>query len=457
MTAIEVLVALADRHGCEIVDEWTLSRSTFPGDLDLAELKHTLQEAGLQAVGRLADGLQEVPLDDVLLAAGMADRLAGYAASPSDRRAVREATSGWEIAEVLAHQFLEIEAFVRRTNWCRTAAAFDRAVSQHYLAVLDRLTEDPVQVEGSAIEIESVDFGSHLIRRPRDPRPDEPGPDQTLWDQVALLADIQAWRAIASGERRDGGHLKLRLTGDLDIETDVEVDRATGGLELLQWATSTSDANRSEALNHVLRFLTATSNELPRAKAVISLAERNRIALSRENAAEVQRAIADGRSQTRTQLAEAQDDLARFVEDTSKAAQAAVVASIGLVSLAASNAGLLPWGLVVLVAVVAVVGLTASAMGRWRRLDEIERSVERLGETLQGDPLLPADDRADFLRRIEEFDLGRKANSARRTLAALSVLAMVVVVAATAWLVQFDASSDSPSGTSTTTTTSTQP
>lgn len=448
--AADDLLAIAQKHGCSVVDEWGKSQVTLPGNIDLAVLRDSARKSELRLVARLGGGLEEFQLSDTPLGGGVADGVARYGRTATDERAIRAAQSGWQLADVLADQLLEIDVAVLKPNWCRTLDVLEDQVRTNFLIVLDRMTSDKVQAGVHSLALSINEAAETQVRSPRTQRPSEPGDSQRLWDSVGLLGDISAWRAIAAGERREDHDLKLVLIGDTPIETNLEIERSGGGLELLRWTTATSDANRIEALNHVLRFVTATSSELPRAQSVVALAERHRIALSRENAAEVQRAIADGRDQTRNQLSAAHKDLTSYVEDTSKSVQATVIGSIGVVALVARNAGLLPWGLLVLVAVVAIAGLVASVLGRWKRLAEIEQSVQLLRDTLQNDPLLPASDRDEYLGRITDFDLKGKTKSARITLVVLTALAVVVICSATGWLVDTDGSSGSETTTTTT-------
>lgn len=180
---------------------------------------------------------------------------------------------------------------------------------------------------------------------------------------------------------------------------------------------------------------------LPDGVSVLALAERHRVALSRENAAEVERAIADGRQRTAAGLEAAGASLGGYVDDTTRAAQASLVASLGFVALTAQQSNALPEWLVLAVTAVAALGVASLARTRWRRVGHLVTAVRELADDLgaERDPLLPHTERVELEARIARFDLKSQARSARRHIGAFGGLSVIVMILAAMWVLARDA------------------
>lgn len=211
--------------------------------------------------------------------------------------------------------------------------------------------------------------------------------------------------------------------------------------------TATEDANRREALDYVLTLVAAgSSDQLPPAVTVRRLADRQRIALSRDQAAEVQRAIADGQRETADALHRASADFGSLVEETTTTANAAIIAVLGLVVFVAQEADRLPGWLIMLATVAAVVGIALVVASRWSRIGDHQASVNQLAARINADPLLPADDRRVASEAIDAFDVNRRSARARLRVTILGAGAAVVAMSASAWLLWGSQASSAPDG-----------
>ena len=234
-------------------------------------------------------------------------------------------------------------------------------------------------------------------------------------------------------EHRD---LLIALVEEEPTHRAVTPANSEGGLDLLKWVTATDDANRRESLRHDLTLTAASATAtVPNATTVRKLAERQRIALTREHAAEVQRAITEGQRDTSAALRHASEELGRLLEETSRVAGATIVGVIGLVAFLARDADRLPDWLVGLATLVAVIGIGVVVRSYWSRVSDQEIAVQQLWDRLCSDPLVPDDDKKAVKDVIDAFGLQRRARSARRTIAGLAIAACLVAVAAAAWLV----------------------
>jgi hypothetical protein len=186
---------------------------------------------------------------------------------------------------------------------------------------------------------------------------------------------------------------------------------------------------------------------------VQTLADRQNIALARDRAAEVFRAIAEGQRSTAELLENASESLSKLVEDTTTTASATIAAVIGLVALIVQNRNLLPSWLILIATAVAVAGVIAVVASRWRRIQDQEDAARRMRTRLDNDPLLPADDRKAMNELIKAAKIDNRASAARWRILALGAAASVVALAAAIWLVASPASSSQSSPPTTTITT----
>ena len=271
-------------------------------------------------------------------------------------------------------------------------------------------------------------------------------------DALKALADAAAWTQLAAGSKGSAGEILLALHHDQDPVIKVDVSRVTGGLDLLVWRTKDDDANRDEALRHVFRVVTASSGALPDAKTIQRLAERQRIALTRDRAAEVFRAIADGQRATAELLETSSTSFSTLIENTTNNAVATVAGVVGLVALLADKANVLPGWLVVTATVATVAGVIAVIVTRWHRVEDAKTSAERLVHRLRNDPLLPEDEEGALVAAVEGFDFAARAKSTQVTIAAVGAVACLVAIFAAGWLVH-----EVVVGTVSTTTTTTVP
>jgi hypothetical protein len=286
---------------------------------------------------------------------------------------------------------------------------------------------------------------------PEGPRPT--GEGEAVWDTFMRVADAAAWSNVATAIDRTGAEVRLALHSDQDTSVSLDLSNAAGGFELFNWWTASPDGNRDEALRYVLRFVTASRSTLPEPQAIIRLAQRQLIALTRENAAEVQRAIAEGQRDATDALKSATDALGELVEESTKTANATVLAVLGIIALVARSSDDLPEWLVAAVALSGIAGVWAVVRSRRSRINDQQRVIEELGRRLGDDPLLPDEEKVAVAKRLTDFDVTSRATRALRTVTWLGGTAAVVVLAAAFWLIfvhkpASDAGSAPPSTTS---------
>lgn len=280
------------------------------------------------------------------------------------------------------------------------------------------------------------------------------GLSERLEQALTHLADAAAWTQLAVRSIQVGSNLRLALHHDQEPVIELKLGSVAGGVGLLRWRMADNQANREEALRYVFRFVTASSADLPSARTVQTLAGRQNIALARDRAAEVFRAISEGQRSTAELLERASDSLSKLVEDTTTTASATIAGVIGVVALVVRNENLLPDWLILIATLVAVAGVVAVIASRSERIRDQQDAVRRVRERLAGDPLLPDDERATMEKMITDANLDRRATAARQRIVALGVAAAAVAMAAAIWLVATPASSSksTPSPTTTTTT-----
>ncbi|MCA1707864.1 MAG: hypothetical protein LC808_33155, partial [Actinobacteria bacterium] len=201
-----------------------------------------------------------------------------------------------------------------------------------------------------------------------------------------------------------------------------------------------------------VRLVTAARATLPSPRAVLRLAERQQIALTRENAAEVHRAITEGQRDTAAAMKDATNAFGDLIEESARTANATLVAVLGLIALVARSADDLPQWLVGAVGLAAVAGVAAVVHSRLSRIADQKKVVEQLRGRLENDPLLPDEDRAAAVNDLCVFDLAARAGRARGIVLWLGASAAVVVCAAAVWLIFFHQPSAAEGSTSATTT-----
>lgn len=438
------LQRIAEHAGACVRRRWGSVSSILPPTVDLDDLRVAAEANGYDVVGSFGADDVELSISGASPADQDIHRLLHLAGTPGDENRLGSAANGWVIAaEVLNEELRSLEVWYRRLNWCSDVETLRTLMSDDWLVVAENIVEGTVYVGDVAITLERLLHDTNApILGPVSARPESLGVEQEVWDAFASLADAAAWRCIAVQERRDSEGLRLALHSDQSAVIPVAPRDAGGGVQLLKWLLSAPEGDRAESLRHVLRLVTANSTHLPPARTVQTLAERQRMALSRERAADVQRAISEGRARTSKALAEASSELAKQADDTVRAVQATVLAAIGVVAFTAEHIELLPRWLLLLVAAVALAGIIVLLLSRWRRVGELGDAVQEHQQQLEDDPLLPADDRCSLINSVKGFDVQRKVGQARFTVCSLGALATSVVVVATGWLVFGDSNDE---------------
>jgi hypothetical protein len=356
-------------------------------------------------------------------------------------------------AEVLLSRYLS-GAYVQYSQpaWARTEKSFLMTVNDNWSEVASGLSGGVLHCGTQTIDLEVLQGPEPagavpivVMKKAHDVGP-------ALRQGLSALADAAAWTQLAVRSRVAGTTVLSALHQDQDEVIEIDLKSARGAVELLRWRMSDNQANREEALRHVLRFVTANATALPAAQTVKTLAERQYIALARDRAAQVFRSITEAQRATGELLENASESLSKLVEDTTTTASATIAAVIGVVALIVQNNNLLPGWLILAAAVVAVGGVAAVVASRWGRITDQQEAADRLQQRLERDPLLPAEDHSAMEELITEFDLAKRAKGARRRILVLGAAASAVALSAAGWLVWRQASTSSPpSSTSTTT------
>lgn len=446
--ALNRLVALANQFGSDIVDRWGMTSTRIAEPIEATLLVEAASVEGLTAVGYFGDSYLPLLLDRN---EPDADDLAPIAdLAPNERVAaeLRAAATSVDVALMLVDQLVEIEVRFERRGWIRTPEAFVEAVDRDWLSVAEGLTS-MIEIADRQFALPVATGATHPDRPPvyAPVESDSDDPDADLWQVLYGLADAAAWMNLAHAVDRGAGAVRIGLIADEPPRRLVTPSSSEGGSALLRWVTATEDANRREALDYVLTLVAAgSSDQLPNAVTVRRLADRQRIALSRDQAAEVQRAIADGQRDTANALHRASADFGSLVEETTTTANAAIIAVLGLVVFVAQEADRLPGWLIMLATVVAVVGIALVVASRWSRIGDNQASVNQLAARIDADPLLPADDRRVAAEAIDAFDVNRRAARARLRVTVLGAGAAVVAMSASAWLLWGSQTSSAPDG-----------
>lgn len=452
--AVTPLLELARDVHVEVTDRWGRSAITLAG----VELDRAIALAALPGMVVTAlVGHQHEPIRVGNAPPDQAERATAVSAAGSDRTQaeVLSAATGSEVVRLIVTAVQEIEvAFVRR-GWTRTFHGLEASLGEDWAAVADDLSAGQVDVEGFTFRLVAEPGETRPAALPAvhlaEDRPDGSGGD--VWDLLAAVCDAAAWTNIAEKVDRDEG-VRVALHADQDPVIPVTPATARGGSRLLQWLTGTSDANRDEALRYVMRLVTASvPDRLPDARTVQKLAERQRIALSRDRAAEVQRAIADGHRDTVASLGVAARDLADVIDEANKASTATVAGVLGIVAIVARSPDALPTWLILAATVAATAGILAVLLSRRQRIGDQETAIARLLSRLRNDPLLPTEECDVAEQSVAAFDLPRRARRARRWIFALGAMSCAVAVAGALWLIDADvaeAGDKAPMQTSTT-------
>lgn len=430
------LCALAERFDVTLADSWGCSTVRISGDVDVTALHELADRSGFRVTGFFGDSRLPLVMGSTRPDEGDLSLIAPLAPNERLEAELRSLGTGTEVARALQDQLVEVEVRFERPGWIRTAAAFVAVVNTNWLVVADGLRPGTVTVGEEAIELVETHPATAPAALPvltPASRVDEPSGAIRL---LGAIADAAAWTNLASNVRRSHDRVDVAFTDDEEPRTRVTPDQAEGAVDLLLWTTSSGDANRKEALRYVLMLVTASGpDRLPNAKSVRRLAERQRIALCRDRAAEVQRAISEGQRDAVEALREASEGLGGLLEDTTKTANASILAILGLVVFLASEANRLPGWLVWLATAAAVAGIAFVVRSRWRRIQDHETSLCRVRARLSEDPLLPDEERALAKQAVDDFALVDRAREARRMIAALGIASCVIAVSAAAWLV----------------------
>lgn len=408
--ALASLLDLARDAGVEVVDRWGGSTITLDDATKLDQLDMLAALPGIVVTAYLEVLHTPIRLGDA--EPDQSERVAASSVAGSDRtqNEVLAARSGSEIVRLVAHAVEEIGVAYVERGWCRTVPGLLRSVADDWAGVADQLRPGSVTVDEHTFEL----VGVGVLRDPTalpavalvDDRPE--GPAGEVWDILASVCDAAAWTNVADRVAREEEVL-VGLHGDQGPIVPVTPSTARGGVRLLRWTTGTTDTNRDEALRYVLRLVTASApDRLPDAVTVQKLAERQRIAFSRDRAAEVQRAIADGHRDTVSSLDTAARELADVIDEANKAASATIVGVLGILALVAESPDALPTWLILLAAAAATLGILAVLRSRWQRIADQESAIQRLQDRLQSDPLLPPEDRDVALCSVDRSAFRRE-------------------------------------------------
>ena len=447
------LIDLADRHGTPVVDRWGRSRIVLADGFDLDELDDLSRRDGYSITAFLGEERIAIPMGQQRPDPVDQARAAALATLDRISNEVTGASNGTAVVELLKNEIDEIEVIFAHPQWARTMKALTASLEEDWPSLADTLVEGTVEVGDCRITLRPLVTGKEGPRSglpitvPEGRRPSYSC--ATAWDAFMAVGDAAAWTNIAIASRRTASGVLLALHHDQDPTIELTLANAEGGVDLFRWWTASADGNREEALRYVLRIVTAARSTLPEPRTVLRLAERQHIALTRENAADVHRAITEGQRDTTDAMKDATDAFGDLVEESTKTANATIIAVLGLIALVARSANDLPQWLVGVVALAAIAGVAAVVRSRLGRIDDHKRAVEQLMGRLEDDPLLPDEDRNAALEELRNFGLTARAGKARRTVVGLGVSAAFVVLAAAIWLIFFHEPSSAVGSTST--------
>ena len=445
-TDLQAFQEFIHKAAAQPVAKWGRLTIIDQGPFDLDEIQRLAETCDLTVIARFGSDLDvelllsgSPPLDSDL------SDLQRLVMSEDERLGLLDPADAWVAARVASSVLTEIELRYERTNWCVSIEALISSLESDWHRIADTLVAGDITVGSVTLSLRSVgDAGSHLILEPTEERPTHDVPRQRVWDAIVSIADTVAWQSIATGETRSGDRLLIALHHDQPAVIELDPSRSGAGMELWKWLNATNDPNREAALRHVLRYATVTATELPSGSSTLVLAERYRIALSRDQAAEVERMISESRALTATSIGEAKKTLAAFVEDSAKTAQATVIAAIGTVALAARGVELIPDWLLVMVMAAALIGILVVVAIRWRRLSDLATDIEELEFRLREEqsPLLPESDRNALLQSVKDYRADRRIRNGRISLSILGLIAASIVLATGIWILVGDTGDD---------------
>lgn len=432
------LERIADSLGIPVIDGIGFSQIAISGPIDANDLTAWAQLDGFMVELRLGtpSPVTIALAEDGSLPTDLTSVGDLFTEGPARHR-VEEAGSLGDLLDEFDPGAARAEIRYVQPGWLRTVAAFERFTGDRWLELTRAFDRDQVQIGALAVDLKTqapVRPGLPAVRSPADEPPSDSA-GQRVWACLIELADAVAWTHLAVDHKTSDGGVLVALHPDQTAEIPVTPATARGGAELLSWWTADEDPNRTEALRHVLRIVTAArAGGLPEAGNVRTLAERQRIALARDRAAEVQRAIVQGQKGTEEALEAVSDDLSSMIEDSVKTTSALVVAVLGLVTLLFRTDGDLPGHLVVIAAAAVVLGSLVVAAARGRRISDLRDAVTRHQQRLTKDPLLPVEDRDRATAEIEAFRLNRRLLRAKTMVWALALATVVVATVGAQWV-----------------------
>lgn len=457
MSALAPLLDLATSRGLAIDDYWGRSSVSIANDPDLGEVAHFNGLDGYIVVAYFGSARRPLRLGATEPTQLEIQDLEPLCSNERLRAELVAATSANDVAQLLSGELNEIEIRYESEGWVRTSDALVAAVEHRWTDVADSMPMDVLTIGDVAVPLTLTTPIRHG-KAMRVVRPRADAPDQTynvVWSTLAALADAAAWTNLAVDVVRDDGEVRIALHNDQDAVVPVSPRTGGGGAELLCWLAASADGNREEALRFVFRFVSAASpTTLPDAITVERLAERQRIALSRDQAAEVQRAIAQGHTDTVDALRRSASELASQTSEMTSSTNATVVAALGVIALVARGSNTLPSWLVGFAALAIVGGMVLMIRSRYKLIGDQQRLVCGLVRRLNRDPLLPADDLAEAQRIVTEFNIDERVTTARRSMISLGLVACSVAVAAAVWVIWIYTPSATATPVGTTTTTS---
>lgn len=446
------LEELAASRGAGILDSWARSSLLIRDNLDVDVLSSIAQRPGFTVQLLFDNADLPLTLDTGSPSSEELSALKGLLGNEREQAELSAVGDALE-AQQLLHQYLG-GAVVQYSEpaWIRSEEAFLAALEHNWAELANGFPQDAFRCGLKTIALEPIAGPQPPGGLPVAVAKAGQALSTRLEQALANLADAAAWTQVAVRSSVVRTQVFAALHHDQEPVIEIRLDSVAGGVGLLKWRMTDNQANREEALRHVLRFVTANAAVLPNARTVQTLAERQNIALARDRAAEVFRAITEGQRSTAALLENASESLSKLVEDTTTTASATIAAVIGVVALIVQNENLLPSWLILMATAVAVAGVVAVIASRWRRIQDQEDAVRRLRKRLDNDPLLPADDRKAMDEVIEDAKLDKRATAARQRIFALGAAASVVALAAAIWLVATPASSSKTSPSTTTTT-----
>lgn len=430
------LLAAAESGNADITDRWQKTLVRFDPAIGLEALGDLATYPHLTVEVELGDQRRPVRLGAKTPDAhdrAVVQELSDHA---TDVAAAATAGSGLELVGLVTNWVEAAVVTYQRAGWARTFEGLQGSVSEDWPAVAASLeTLDRVTVGNVSLRLEYHDESRGVpIAVPVDSGPED-SDEEALVRLLTQVADAAAWTNVAPDIERTPTQVYVSLHREQPPAVPVTLETAVGGLDLYRWLTATADANRAEALRHVLQTASLTATEtLPDARAVRELSEQQRIALSRDNAAAVQRAISESHEEATRALQESAEGIAEVIGGSIRGVNGAIVAVLGIIALAGRTATTLPWWLIWLVAGVAVVGLGVVSSSEVRRLSDQELRISRARRRIEDNPLTPEGEKARALVTLDEIDVRSRARAGRLQVLGPTLAASAIVFAAAVWL-----------------------